>query len=244
MNRIVVLMACWLIVSGADAALEENLNVIAREKSDELLTDWLQQDLKNPYATDLLNSPEGVTHLKGAIDVALAETRTRVGGTWIDAKVPEGQEMKPLLDFYRQLSLARRAARLKPLVEGMPKLVYARHAVMGVLRPEANCASPRRPPTDSGGKPFFWKQRRELSVMSMWTMTERRFSSHGKSQTVGMTFTSMNVRWTRQARRLPRCVNSQRVLVLQIMKAVICPMVRLSSTPRAVCRLSIAGGQR
>jgi hypothetical protein len=131
MNRIVVLMACWLIVSGADAALEENLNVIAREKSDELLTDWLQQDLKNPYATDLLNSPEGVTHLKGAIDVALAETRTRVGGTWIDAKVPEGQEMKPLLDFYRQLSLARRAARLKPLVEGMPKLVYARHAVMG-----------------------------------------------------------------------------------------------------------------
>ena len=103
----------------------------AIEKSDELLADWICQDVKDPYGITFLNKGDGVTQLKAVIEVALAEVRVSVGGKWMSEKAPVGNEVKGLLAFYRKVCSARRTARLKPVVSGMPRIVYARHFVMG-----------------------------------------------------------------------------------------------------------------
>jgi Hydrazine synthase alpha subunit middle domain len=122
---------CCLLASLLYAAPGEKTDFKELEQSDELLADWLRQDLKDAYCLDVLNTDTNNNLLSSAIDVALTETRARVGGEWTTAKAPEAKELEPLLGFYRQLCLARRTARLKTVAQTMPTLVYARHAVMG-----------------------------------------------------------------------------------------------------------------
>jgi len=122
---------CCLLASLLYAAPVEKTDFSALEQSDPLLADWLRQDLKNPYALELFATSNNLVHVRSAIHVALAETRTRVGGDWSGCNVPETIDIETLLASYRLLCVARRTARLKPLVETFPMLVYARHAVMG-----------------------------------------------------------------------------------------------------------------
>lgn len=103
----------------------------AIEKKDELLADWIRQDLKDAYGLALLTKGDCVAQLKVAMEVALAEVRTSVGGKWNTEQVPVGNDVKTVLAFYRKVCSARRTARLKPVVSNMPRLVYARHFVMG-----------------------------------------------------------------------------------------------------------------
>jgi hypothetical protein len=121
----------WLAASCLHAAVEEKPDFTALEMNDELLADWLRQDLKDAYCLGLLNTATNSDLLGVAIDEALTETRTRIGGAWNNAKAPEAREAKSLLAFYRELCLARRAARLQSLPGALPTLVYTRHAVMG-----------------------------------------------------------------------------------------------------------------
>jgi hypothetical protein len=122
---------CCLVASLLYAVPEEKTDFNALEQSDVLLADWLCQDLKNPHALKLLSDSNNLVQVRSAIDAALAETRTRVGGEWNRANVPETSDVETLLSFYRQLCAARRTARLAPLAKMFPKLVYTRHAVMG-----------------------------------------------------------------------------------------------------------------
>jgi hypothetical protein len=124
-------LACCLVASSLCAAPEQRLDFTTLETSDEVLADWLRQDLKDPYCLDALNTASNSALLSIASDVVLAEMRTRVGGEWNTVKTPDSKETESLLWFYRQLCLARRAARLKTVAQTMPTLVYARHAVMG-----------------------------------------------------------------------------------------------------------------
>ena len=81
----------------------------AIEKSDELLADWLRQDLKDAYGLALLNKGDCVAQLKSAMEAALADVRTSVGGKWNAEQAPAGNDVKSMLAFYRKVCLDRRA---------------------------------------------------------------------------------------------------------------------------------------
>jgi hypothetical protein len=89
----------------------------AFERGDELLADWLRQDLGVADAANLFSDGNGPAKFRQAVE--------RVG-----AKVPAGDDAA-LLAAYRKACLERRVRRLARVKAEMPRLVYARHYVMG-----------------------------------------------------------------------------------------------------------------
>jgi hypothetical protein len=100
------------------------------ERADEVLADWLRQDLEAPYGIDLFEGGACSVALRRAAAKALADVCAGVGGEWASARLPEGDD-GAVLAFYRKVGKARRAHRLATVVRAMPRLVYARHFVMG-----------------------------------------------------------------------------------------------------------------
>ncbi len=89
----------------------------AVERGDELLADWLRQDLGLADGADLFKRADGAARLRQAAE--------RLG-----AKVPAGGDAA-LLAAYKKACADRRAQRLARVKSEMPRLVYARHFVMG-----------------------------------------------------------------------------------------------------------------
>ena len=116
-------------VSDAEKATGLNLWV-ALEKSDEVLADWLRQDLDAPYGIELFSGGSCSPNLQKAAAKALAEASASLGGEWASARLPSGDDAATLA-FYRKVCAARRQHRLANVVSAMPRLVYARHYIMG-----------------------------------------------------------------------------------------------------------------
>jgi len=89
---------------------------VAVEKSDEVLADWLRQDVGFACVSDIF-SDGGAAKFRQAAE--------RAG-----AKTSAGNDAA-LLAAYRKVCSARRAQRLTGVKAEMPRLVYARHFVMG-----------------------------------------------------------------------------------------------------------------
>ncbi|MEI7900065.1 MAG: hypothetical protein WCK89_07420 [bacterium] len=102
-------------VSDDEAKSPQNLWE-ALERSDELLADWLRQDIGLKHGAELFNE-SGAAKFRQAAE--------RMG-----AKVSAGGDVA-LLAAYKKACFARRALRLARVKAEMPRLVYARHFVMG-----------------------------------------------------------------------------------------------------------------
>ena len=89
----------------------------AVEREDELLADWLRQDLGLDGSAPLFASGDGVARFRKA--------SAEMTGT----SAAEGDAA--LLKAYRRACAERRARRLARIKEEAPRLVYARHYVMG-----------------------------------------------------------------------------------------------------------------
>ncbi len=90
----------------------------AVERGDEVLADWLRQDLGLAEGAQLFASADGAASFRGAA----AKVAGQAAGAAGDAA---------LLAAYRKACAARRAQRLARVRAEMPRLVYARHYVMG-----------------------------------------------------------------------------------------------------------------
>ncbi|MDR1817102.1 MAG: hypothetical protein LBR07_02775 [Puniceicoccales bacterium] len=113
----------------------------ALEAGDELLADWLRQDLKSPFGKALFADGEPWV----ALDAALRSAKARggsaaaspqgakgvTGGATTTGSVRFCAEHLPSLAEYRAVCAKRRAARIADVVRQTPRLVYARHFVMG-----------------------------------------------------------------------------------------------------------------
>jgi len=96
----------------------------AVERQDELLADWLRQDVGLAHGSELFEAADGASRfLKTAIARTVSETAR--------APVSDRQNLASALAAYRQACAARRAQRLARVRAEMPRLVYARHFVMG-----------------------------------------------------------------------------------------------------------------
>ena len=92
----------------------------AVERHDELLADWLRQDLNlAPHQTPFADVTCIDTFLKAA---------STVSG---QSQISNHQSLIANLSAYRAACAERRARRLAPVKAGLPRLVYARHFVMG-----------------------------------------------------------------------------------------------------------------
>lgn len=89
----------------------------AVERGDELLADWLRQDLTLASSAELFADGNGSAKFRLAVE--------RVG-----VKVSAGNDVA-LLSAYKKACSERRARRLARVKAEMPRLVYARHYVMG-----------------------------------------------------------------------------------------------------------------
>ena len=89
----------------------------AIETGDELLADWLRQDLGDAQGLAVFKDGAVLPNLKRAAEKHKAVSQKDDLGGW--------------LALYREACLKRRAARLAQVKARMPKLVYARHFVMG-----------------------------------------------------------------------------------------------------------------
>ena len=98
-------------VNDAEAKTPETL-WSAFERQEELLADWLRQDLKLAPGESLFADAQCAARLGQALPA-----------------VPGG--LAAQLPAYRAACLARRAQRLSQVAKAMPRLVYARHFVMG-----------------------------------------------------------------------------------------------------------------
>ncbi len=124
-------------VSDAEAKSPQTLWE-AVEGSDELLADWLRQDMKLTNGAELFTGSGGaVRFLQTACTgrdgspnrppvQAAAQPRGRLG----EASLPSS-DLSSALAGYRAACADRRAQRLARVKAEMPRLVYARHFVMG-----------------------------------------------------------------------------------------------------------------
>ncbi len=101
------------------------------ESGDELLADWLWQDFGVIDVSSVLQARDFDALFDRALAKALAETAALAGGEWSAAQPPAGGGAAAKLAFYRRVCAARRQARLAGVRRDLPRLVYARHFVMG-----------------------------------------------------------------------------------------------------------------
>ena len=95
----------------------------AVERHDEVLADWLRQDLKLAPGEPLFASVDCVSRfLQAAAPSAVPQSSV------LD---PQSPVLSSALSAYRAACAKRRAARLSRVRAEMPRLVYARHFVMG-----------------------------------------------------------------------------------------------------------------
>ncbi|MDR3229664.1 MAG: hypothetical protein LBT53_09755 [Puniceicoccales bacterium] len=125
--------------TAAELASPENL-FNALEKSDELLADWLRQDLNDPMGRTVFADDKVFENLRRAAAKAAADLEKLSGEK---APAPPATPLSPppsalsdafvstAIGDYRSLCLRRRAARLATAAKQTPRLVYARHFVMG-----------------------------------------------------------------------------------------------------------------
>ena len=95
---------------------------------DELLADWLRQDLGDMFGTSVFKDGAVAPNLEKASKKALADV-AKLGG--IASMPTAAPNLETMLKAYRQVCLARREARLAQVKAQMPKVVYARHFAMG-----------------------------------------------------------------------------------------------------------------
>jgi len=125
-------LAFTALVLGRDLKPEESENIgllwDAINLGDELLADWLRQDLGDMHGVAIFKGGAVMPNLERASKKALGDV-AKLGGT---ASMPTAApNLETMLNAYRQVCLVRREARLTQAKAQMPVLVYARHFVMG-----------------------------------------------------------------------------------------------------------------
>jgi len=109
----------------------QNIGVLwdAINVGDELLADWLRQDLGDMFGTAIFKDGVVRSNLMKATERVL---NTIPGNLRPPLQLPTAEAgLEAWLPLYRNLCLTRREARLAPMKAQMPKLVYARHFAMG-----------------------------------------------------------------------------------------------------------------
>ena len=101
------------------------------ENSDELLADWLWQDVGCIDIPSIFLKSDIKAVFDKALNKALADTVALVGKKSAIAPLSVDASLKDKLDYYKQLCMKRRKARLAGLKKEFPQIVYARHFVMG-----------------------------------------------------------------------------------------------------------------
>ena len=103
----------------------------AVEKQDELLADWLWQDIGKLDVPAVLLENNFNLAFDHALAKAVADTVEFSDGRWKNEKLPRNCTNKRKLDYYKKVCSVRRQARLTELTNAVPRIVYARHFVMG-----------------------------------------------------------------------------------------------------------------
>ncbi|MDR3227894.1 MAG: hypothetical protein LBT53_00520 [Puniceicoccales bacterium] len=114
----------------------------AIEQHDELLADWLRQDLGDLSGTALFANDKPLENLRRATAKVASDLAKLEAGSTTSTPAASAPATAPVaaatatdisraLADYRRLCLLRRAARLATAAKQTPRLVYARHFVMG-----------------------------------------------------------------------------------------------------------------
>lgn len=101
------------------------------ENSDELMADWLWQDVGRVDIPSIFLEKDISTVFDKALKKVVADTLALVGDKGGIANLPADATLKDKLDYYKQLCMKRRKARLAGLKKELSQIVYARHYVMG-----------------------------------------------------------------------------------------------------------------
>ena len=126
--------AVWSAAQAVQAAQREPQKEAAKvwetlEKQFPEPCDWMQQDFK-PQAWEWLTRPEAAV-LRNMISKALIEVKKSGQAEWDKIQAPVSDDPRALLAFYFKACEARRAMRLRVLLEKAPRMVFTKHYNMG-----------------------------------------------------------------------------------------------------------------
>ena len=96
------------------------------ELGDELLADWLRQDLGDPWGLAVFKDGAVLPNLQNAIGKVVNGDTTGLFPTFF-----ERESLGGCLTYYRNACMVRRSFRLKQVEAQMPRVLYARHFAMG-----------------------------------------------------------------------------------------------------------------